>query len=119
MKLKKKLIAVISCLCLVIIVAYISIGLCAPFGLLSGGCSGGYGKALIDNNIKAINSSMDESMKRGFTDYEMAQLLQNINFSGRTVKSDFVTTNGESLSLEGKLKWSWNEKVDWSVVENK
>lgn len=119
MKTKKKLITIISSLCLVITVAYISIGLCAPFGLLSGGCSTGYGKNLIDNNIKAINSSMDESIKRGFTDYEMAQLLQNINFSGRTVKSDFVTTNGERFSLEGKLKWFWNEKVDWFVVENK
>lgn len=115
---KKTVITIISCICLIIIVAYTSIGLCAPFGFLSGGCSTDYGNDLIYNNVKDINSSMDESMKRGFTDAEMTQLLQNINFSGRRVKSDFVTTDGESISLEGKLKWFWSEEIDWSVVEN-
>lgn len=111
----KKLLIAITCSFILLVAIYIAVGVAAPVKLLAGACGGGYKTFLMETYKSDMHSAMKNETGRSFTDSEVAQIKRNMDFDGRKINCDIITTSGEKLLLQGTLKWYWDEHLVWEV----
>lgn len=115
-KTTKKVIVVLTCILLLPIIIYGSVGIFGDFYTKSAGCRGGFLSDFYRANVDSITEIADEVLDSD----ELAQIKFNMSIDkkdSRKISTKFVNETGEEVQLSCSMSgWYWSDSYKWEKV---